>query len=227
MGACSTRSAAMVGHHTRAPHNAELKRITDCDLHCIVTTGIAPHAVTLYSSRSSRRTATWSGRRRSRHLTRSGRRRGRPRSPWTGELPPTRLLASRCGSPQVLSHWCSPAGELQQEVRRSRAKRVEHSAGTVERRARLESDRETNRLAHRVVRLPVRSSRACRPALQAGPPNRPCAPPRLLRSCDGLVAFLFERMSAQIPPLPLFRRHTIMKNALNNYRLKPVDSDSD
>src|SRR5207237_3238653 len=66
------------------------------------------------------------------------------------------------------SHWSSAAGNLQQELRRSRAKGVEHS------------------------------------------PNVP----RLLCSCDGLVAFLFERMSPRIPPLRLFRRHIIRKNAL-------------
>src|SRR2546422_10720800 len=69
---------------------------------------------------------------------------------------------------------------------------VEHSAGAAKRRA------------------PAPAG----PARQAGPPNVPCAPPGLLRSCDGLVAFVFDRISQRTPRLPLFRRYTIMKNAL-------------
>src|SRR5213594_2513442 len=99
-----------------------------------------------------------------------------------------------------VSHSCSTAGELQQEVRRSRAKGLEHSAGAAKRRARPESDRETNRITHRLVRLPVRSGRACRPCV-AGRPEEcslrlllSCSPV-LLFSCDCLVAFLFDRMS--------------------------------
>src|SRR5438093_10887666 len=36
-----------------------------------------------------------------------------------------------------------------------------------------------------------------------------------MNSCDCLVAFLFDRMSQRIPPLRLFGRYIIMKNALD------------
>ena len=61
--------------------------------------------------------------------------------------------------------------------------RAHDSAGAAKRRAGPESDRETSPVAAPRVRLPVRSGRVCRPALQAGPPNRPDRPPGLLPSC--------------------------------------------
>ena len=63
---------------------------------------------------------------------------------------------------------------------------LEHSAGAATRRARPESDQETNPITDRHVRLPVRSGRACRPARQAGPPNLR-TPSELLGSCSLIV----------------------------------------
>jgi len=57
----------------------------------------------------------------------------------------------------------------------------DHSAGTAKRRVPPGSDRETNPITGRRVRLSVRSGRPCRPAWQAGPPNH-CVPPQLLIS---------------------------------------------
>jgi len=51
--------------------------------------------------------------------------------------------------------------------------------------------RDQERHALSIRRAP-RSGTHGRPALQAGPPNVPCAPPDLVLSCDGLVAFLLR-----------------------------------
>jgi len=68
--------------------------------------------------------------------------------------------------------------------------RAHHSAGAAKRRARSESDRETNPFAHQRFRLPVRSGRTA---------GRRCRPARrIVRASPGLLLSCFRALARQV-----------------------------